>query len=381
RWLGASVAIAEIDETASDAAARRLAGESPGLDVISVPTDVADGASVRRLIDRVTSKFGPVDIVLNNATFAPVGLSVAEAPIADWDRSFAVNLRGPVLLARACLPSMLLGRHGIIVCVSSTGGPYLGAYECLKAAQVALGNTLDAELAGTGVTAFTIGPGLVPTATASSAVERLAPLLGMSLGEFYALNRGTLLSVEAAGAGFAAAIAMAERYAGQEISSSQALIDAGIAIPDELPLPEGIALEAAVAATEAAFAPEPATFAADDARRQCQTVRATLEQQAAGWQSRSFFERQWMLRDFKQRAGMPAERWLESLDRLGVHLAAGVRPTASSVPPLDRLSGFYGHMADLAGGYVKDPVERERQVAIVLGWQAEVEDLRKALAV
>jgi hypothetical protein len=50
------------------------------------------------------------------------------------------------------------------------------------------------------------------------------------------------------------------------------------------------------------------------------------------------------------------------------------------MPPLDRLSGFYAHMADLAGGYVKDPVERERQVAIVLGWQAEVEDLRKALA-
>jgi NADP-dependent 3-hydroxy acid dehydrogenase YdfG len=51
---------------------------------------------------------------------------VAEARIADWDGSYAVNLRGPVLLARAQLPSMVARGRGTYVCMSSTGGPSLG---------------------------------------------------------------------------------------------------------------------------------------------------------------------------------------------------------------------------------------------------------------
>ena len=232
-WLGARVVIAEIDGEACSEAVRRLRAEMPGAVVLGVPTDVADADAVGRLVESTQSQLGPVDIVLNNATVAFVGLPVAGTRIADWDRSYAVNLRGPVLLARACLPSMMARGRGVFACVSSTGGPYMGPYETLKAAQVALGSTLDSELEGSGVIAFTIGPGLVPTATATEAIERLAPKLGLSLGEFYAMNRGALVSVEAAGAGFAAAIALAERYAGQEISSTQALVDAGIAVPDE----------------------------------------------------------------------------------------------------------------------------------------------------
>jgi hypothetical protein len=51
-----------------------------------------------------------------------------------------------------------------------------------------------------------------------------------------------LLSVEAAGAGFAAAVARAGNYAGQEISSTQALVDAGIEVPTEGSLPPGVEL-------------------------------------------------------------------------------------------------------------------------------------------
>jgi hypothetical protein len=322
----------------------------------------------------VTEQLGPIDVVLNNATVAPVGESVAGTPIADWDRSYAVNLRGPVLLARACLPAMIARGSGTFVCVSSTGGPFLGAYETLKAAQVALANTLDAELAGTGVTAFTIGPGLVPTETASAAIERLAPRLGMSLDAFWTMNRGAMVSVEAAGAGFAAAIAQAQRYAGQEISSTQALVDAGIAVPDADP-PPGVSL-AQPSVSPAEMAPSPLA----EAMERCHAVRVTLEEQASGWRQRSFFERQWMVRDFKQRAGMPAERWIESLERLEERLRSPSRPTPNAeLPPLDRLAAYYGHLADLARGYVKDPGERDAQVAVVTGWRTEVDQLRAVL--
>jgi hypothetical protein len=53
-----------------------------------------------------------------------------------------------------------------------------------------------------------------------------------------------------------------------------------------------------------------------------------------------------------------------------------VRGDVLPVPPLEKLAAFYGHLADMARGYVKDPAERDAQVALVRGWQADVERLR-----
>ena len=334
--LGGSVVLAEVDASRLAAADEAL-GEPDR--VLAVVTDVGDESAVGGLVARTIERFGKVDAVLNNATYAPAGAAVAETPIAEWDRSFAVNLRGPALLARECLPGMIARGSGVFVCVSSTGGPYLAPYETMKSAQVELANSLDAELEGTGVFAFTIGPGLVPTATAVAAVGRIAPRLGMTVDDFWRMNKGAVLSVESAGMGFAVAIAMAERYAGQEISSAQALIDAGMAV------------------AEPAGAPT-------DAMR---AVRKTLAEQAEGWKQRSFFERQWMLREFKQRVGVPVERCLEQL-------ASG----GADATTLEKLQAFYVHMGELAAGYVKDPAQRAEQVAITAGWVAEVRRLREA---
>ncbi|HET7465272.1 MAG TPA: SDR family oxidoreductase [Candidatus Dormibacteraeota bacterium] len=341
-WLGATVVIAEIDAASGRAAEKTLSSDR----FVFVATDVADEKNVGSLAAEVEARYGRVDAVLNNATYSPAGQSVVETPIDHWDRSYAVNLRGPALLAKAFLPGMIARHHGVFACVSSTGGPYLAAYESLKAAQVELANSLDAELEGTGVIAFTIGPGLVPTATATRAVEVLAPRMGMTAKDLWAMNAGAVLSVEAAGAGFAAAIALADRYAGQEISSSQALVDAGI--------------EIAPAESAAPF-----TAPAEEARAR---VVKTLREQYRGWQGRSFFERQWMLRDFKQRVGMPAERCLEMLAQ------------TPDVATLRRLADFYAHMAQLAAGYVKNATEREAQVRLVNSWRQEVDELLGALA-
>ena len=370
-WLGARVVIAEIDEAAAAAAESALAGQWGADRVRAVPTDVADEASVAHLLETVHGTFGAVDAVLNNATAAPTGDAAWETAIADWDRSYAVNLRGPALLAKACLPGMIARGSGVFVCVSSAGGPYQAAYESLKAAQVALASSLEVELSGTGVVVFTIGPGLVPTETAVAAVQRLLPRLGLSGAEFLRLTRSTLISVEAAGAGFAAAIAMADRYTGQEISSTQAMVDAGITLPEVpvFPLPGGEPELPTPA--DAPTRAEPAELAV-----RCRRVRSTLIEQAEGWRQRSFFERQWMLRDFKQRAGMPVERWVELLDGLERALEAGhAGPLVEHREQLAKLEGFYAHLGDLARGYVKDPLERDAQLQTVAGWEAEVRDL------
>jgi hypothetical protein len=258
--------------------------------------------------------------------------------------------------------------HGIFACVSSTGTAFLGGYETFKAAQVHLANTLDAELEGTSVIAYTIGPGLVPTETASKAVAQLAPQMNMSVEQFFEMNKGAVLSVEEAGAGFAASIVFAEKFRGQEISSIQALKAADINFGSR------------------AAENESATINADkrrypeghlrQAQARCEAVLVTLREQSEGWKSRSLFERQWVIRDFKKMAGMPVEEWLLSLERLEKSLGSDGAITAL---PLDKLAGYYEHLAELAKGYEKDAQKLEENLRHVYRWRDEVKDLQNAL--
>src|SRR5512138_3775374 len=199
-WLGANVLIAEIDPVNGLQAQERLEAEFGKQRALFVHTDVGEEASVQNLYHESIRHFGKVDAVINNATIAVLG-EVKDVPIEQWDRSYRVNLRGPVLMARAFLPEMLKRDHGVFVCVSSKGTAFMGSYESFKAAQLHLGDTLAAELENTGISAYTIGPGLIPTETARKAIAQLAPQMGMTVEQFFEMNKGIVLSVEEAGAG------------------------------------------------------------------------------------------------------------------------------------------------------------------------------------
>src|SRR5512135_1336217 len=183
-WLGANVVIAEIDQTNGLRAQECLEAEFGKDRALFVHTDVGDEASVQNLYRESIRRFGKVDVVINNATIATLG-KVTDLPIEEWDRSYRVNLRGPVLMAKTFLPDMLQRNHGVFVCVSSKGAAFMGSYESFKAAQLHLGDTLDAELEGTNVIAYTIGPGLIPTETAQKAVAQLAPQMRMTVEQFF----------------------------------------------------------------------------------------------------------------------------------------------------------------------------------------------------
>jgi len=358
-WLGANVVIAEINEQNGSKAAETLGEEFGKERVKFIHTDVGDAASVQNLYNEAVRCFGRVDAVINNATIAVLG-TVKDLPIEKWDASYRVNLRGPVLMAKAFLPDMIRRKHGVFACVSSTGTAFLGGYETFKAAQVHLANTLDAELEGTGVIAFTIGPGLVPTETARRAVSRLAPLMGMTVDEFFIKNKNVVLSIEEAGAGFAASVVFAEKFRGQEISSIQALKAADINFG------------------AADMENEPVTIDPDkreQVRALCEAVRLTLKAQSDDWKRRSLFERQWVIRDFRKTAGMPVEEWLDMLQQLEENLGRGV----VSHPPLEKLAGYYNHLAELAKGYEKDPAKLQDNLRHVYGWKDEVEKLEKMI--
>ena len=359
-WLGANVVIAEINRQNGRRAEVELEKEFGEDRVLFVQTDVGDEASVQNLYKLSTIAFGKVDVVINNATMAVLG-KVVDLRIEEWDRSYHVNLRGPVLLAKAFLPDMLKRDHGVFVCVSSKGTSFLGGYETFKAAQLHLGDTLDAELEGTNVIAYTIGPGLVPTETASKAVAQLATQMGMSVEQFFEMNKGAVISVEEAGAGFAASVVFAEKFRGQETNSIQALKAADINYGPA----EREKASAAISSEKR-----------KQAQALCEAVHVTLKEQSDGWKNRSLFERQWVIRDFKKTAGMPVEEWLSELEHLEESLGGDGSITSL---PLDKLAGYYEHLADLAKGYEKDKAKLEENLRHVYGWRDEVQELAKAI--
>lgn len=359
-WLGANVVIAEINHQNGLKAAEELSKEFNCDRVFFVHTDVGNEIGVYNLYKRSVAYFGKVDAVINNATIAATGL-VKDLPIEVWDRSYRVNLRGPVLMAQTFLPDMIKHNHGVFACISSSGTALLGAYESLKAAQVHLANTLDAELEGTDVIAYTIGPGLVPTETASKAIEHIAQYAGLTLEEFFALSKNVMLSAEEAGAGFAVSIVFAEKFRGQEISSIQALRAADINFSP------------AVQESESA---KITSEQRKQAQALCTAVRNTLKEQSDSWKRRSLFERQWVVRDFKKTAGMPVEEWLSLLEWLEDALNSGGTITH---PPLEKLASYYEHLAELAKGYEKDAGKLEENLQHVYGWRDEVEELEEVL--
>jgi NAD(P)-dependent dehydrogenase (short-subunit alcohol dehydrogenase family) len=359
-WLGANVVIAEISHQNGRLAEVALEKEFGKDRVLFVLTDVGDEASVKNLYNLSITAFDKVDAVINNATIAVLG-KVVDLPIEEWDKSYRVNLRGPVLMARAFLPDMIRRDHGAFACVSSTGTAFLGGYETFKAAQVHLANTLDAELEGTNVIAYTIGPGLVPTETASKAVGQLAPQMGMNVEQFFEMNKGAVLSVEEAGAGFALSVVFAEKFRGQEISSIQALKAADINFGS-------VEVEKVSAQINAEKR--------NQAQALCEAVLVTLKEQSDGWKSRSLFERQWVIRDFKKTAGMPVEEWMLTLERMkaALHGEGALTPL-----PLEKLAGYYEHLAELAKGYEKDRAKLEENLKHVYRWRDEVKALEEIL--
>jgi NAD(P)-dependent dehydrogenase (short-subunit alcohol dehydrogenase family) len=359
-WLGANVIIAEINAANGVSAAETLGKEFDSQKVLFVRTDVGDEASVQDLYHQSIQHFGKVDAVINNATIAVLG-KVIDVPIEKWDESYHVNLRGPVLMARTFLPGMLSRHHGTFACVSSSGTAFLGGYESFKAAQVHLANTLDEELEGTGVIAYTIGPGLVPTQTASIAVEKLAPQMGMTVKEFYELNKTIVLTPEEAGVGFAISLVFAERFEGMEISSIQALKAANINYGAKEGEADGVQVNA---------------DKRQHAASQCERVHQTLKEQSADWKHRSIFERQWVIRDFRKTAGMSAEEWLATLEQLERSLQGD---SEIVLPELSRLAGYYDHLAELAKGYEKNADKLAENLRHVYRWRDEVTELEASL--
>jgi 3-oxoacyl-[acyl-carrier protein] reductase len=128
--------------------------------------DVTDEAQVGELIAEIRGRFGPVDVLVLNATGPQPDVLVTKE---DWTGHLAqldFFVKSPVLLGRAVLPAMAARRYGRIVHIDSEVAhrppPGRSAYATAKSAQIGLALSWARELAPSGITVNTVAPGFIP---------------------------------------------------------------------------------------------------------------------------------------------------------------------------------------------------------------------------
>ncbi len=158
---GASVAVSGRRRDRLEEVAAAI--EAEGGRGLAMPCDVTDEDSVAAASSEVASHFGRLDLAIANAGFAVRG-RVSELTADDWRRQLDTNVVGAAVTARCALPELeKTGGRLVLVgsVVAMVSAPKSAAYAASKAALRALGQTLAAELHGTGVSVTTVHPGYV----------------------------------------------------------------------------------------------------------------------------------------------------------------------------------------------------------------------------
>jgi 3-oxoacyl-[acyl-carrier protein] reductase len=168
RALAAALTAAgwSVSVTGRDAGALQAVVDA-GDAALALPGDAAAPADVALAVGEAARRLGPLDLVVANAGRFATGGPLWESDPDDWWRDVEVNVRGVALLASAALPAMVARGSGRLVALGSGVGneaaPHGSAYGVAKTAVHRLVESLAAELAGTGVRAFTLSPGRVAT--------------------------------------------------------------------------------------------------------------------------------------------------------------------------------------------------------------------------
>lgn len=161
---GCRVAICARTAADLERTAEALARE--GFEVLAVPTDVSEEEDIATLAGTVRDELGAPDILVNNAGIARFG-RVDRIEPAEFDRVFAVNVRGIFLCTRAFAPAMIERGDGVIVNMASLAGKnaFAGgaAYAGSKHAVMGLSKSMMLDLREHGVRVLTICPGSVDT--------------------------------------------------------------------------------------------------------------------------------------------------------------------------------------------------------------------------
>ena len=168
RVLGAEGCTVIVNYRSSQAPAEAVAAglRADGVESAAIGADVADREAVRSMVDGIVSRFGALDILVNNAAVLTEGNATT---VTDdvWSETMEVNLKGALHCFQAVSEPMKRQRSGSIVAMSSQaalhGSTGHAHYAASKAGLVALSLSLARELAAFGVRVNVVAPGRIET--------------------------------------------------------------------------------------------------------------------------------------------------------------------------------------------------------------------------
>jgi 3-oxoacyl-[acyl-carrier protein] reductase len=181
---GYAVTVNDLSAAAAEAVAAEIGDKS-----IAAPGDVSREADVETILATARAAFGDPTHLVNNAGFVHQALFVDLTP-ADFDRMFAVHVRGNFLMTKGVLPAMLAAKAGVIVNMASQlgqiGGVELVHYSAAKSAIIGLTKSLAREVSKQGVRVNAVAPGPIntPLVMAISESWRKAKAAELPLGRF-----------------------------------------------------------------------------------------------------------------------------------------------------------------------------------------------------
>lgn len=171
--LGASVVVADLNGEGAEKVASAIT--STGGSALAVHADLEDETSIESMIQAAVDRFDGLDILDNNAALTEPSHFARDVGVVDmessvWDRTFAVNVRGPMLACKYALPHMLKRGGGSIINIASMmgsgGDVIMSAYGTSKSASVGLTQYVASQHLKDGIRCNSVAPGLVLTPAA-----------------------------------------------------------------------------------------------------------------------------------------------------------------------------------------------------------------------
>ena len=161
---GAAVAAVDVERDKAEQVAGSVSRD--GARCVAFETDISDRSSVEAMAEEVVEELGGVDILVNNAAIY-ASRPWTEITEKEWDKVFAVNLKGYFLCARAAYPHMRRSGQGRVINIASItffiGFANLLDYVSSKGGVVGFTRTLAREVGPEGITVNAISPGAFPT--------------------------------------------------------------------------------------------------------------------------------------------------------------------------------------------------------------------------
>ncbi len=188
---GAAVVVADVNLRGAEETARLI--KEAGGKALAIETDVADPASVEKMVRKTVEAFAQIHVLLNNAA-VQVNKNIEDTTFEEWNRQMAVNLGGTFLCSKYCLPFLRQTRGNILNMASVNGffvEPIVAGYCATKAGIVGFTKAMAIDHGRDGIRVNCICPGYIDSGLAESYFQAQADPAAAraSAGKLHALWR------------------------------------------------------------------------------------------------------------------------------------------------------------------------------------------------